>query len=172
MNCKSVQRRLTEDLKVARQDGLLLEHLRSCPQCQALCEELVSLQKLSRELRHSVPAPARFPSALWAERLAEPSWQRRWKPAFALVVVAVLALGILWISGSGGVFPSSQAGQQIQSLQEFRTLPAEAEGLAAPYVEILLNQSSEQDHVLRLPPTIEIRRTELHHDFDLRHVSH
>ncbi len=172
MNCKSVQRRLTEDLTVARQDGSLLEHLRGCPQCQTLCEELVSLQELSRELRRSIPAPAHFPSAPRVGRRVESPWQRRWKPAFALAVAAVLALGVMWISGSGSGDPAVPAPQQIQSLQEVLTLPVEAESLSAPYVEILLNESSEQDHVLRLPPTIEIRRTQLHHDFELRHVSH
>ena len=179
MNCRSVQRRLTEDLKSAPQDPLLRKHLGECPKCQTISRELLSLEELSRELGES-PSPAPdFPSARPYPGPVGRVWRHSWKPVFALSLAAVLSLGILWIGASGGpvaptgkVLTGVSAQQPVNSLQETRTLPVETNDVAAPYVEILLEKSSQQEHVLRLPPTIEVRRMNLHHDFDLRHVSH
>ena len=178
-SCKIVEKRLVEDMQTALAEAEVRGHLRICEQCRALQEELDSLQELSRSLRGRRGAPADFEPRLRARRVQAKVWQRGWKPVVVVLVMGSLSAGIVWLSETGsGVFPGrtalveESAGQEKELVQELPASTIDAQGVPDPYVEVILDDPSRPGRVLRLPPTIEVRRTLLHDDFYLHHVSH
>lgn len=178
MSCKKVEKRLTEDVKKALTDSIVQEHLRICRRCQRLSDELASLEDLSRSLRNRREAPADFASRLLAKREESGARQHFWKPVLTLLVIGLLSSGILWLHPSESGISASDtvlsAGSEEKEKESIHPLPAlaETQEVPMPYFDVILDHFPEQGHVLRLPPTIEIRRTELHHDFYLHHVSY
>ena len=86
MNCKEVERLLTEDISQGN-DARVQDHIGSCSLCRRLHRELISISELSPLLRTIDKAPADFSSRVF-QRLAPSSlWQLQWKPVLTLGLV-------------------------------------------------------------------------------------
>jgi len=120
MSCAKHQDRLSDYI-----DGLLSErerldverHLQECGDCRTICEDLLYIRQLSRELPEYEPTPQlweRIAAAIAAETRADsysvPKGNRRlWpRPIFAAAAVAVIALLVGALLRSRPPVPESQ----------------------------------------------------------------
>lgn len=118
MSCAKYQDRLSDYI-----DGLLLEHerldverhLQECVNCRTICEDLLYLRQLSRELPEYEPSPQlweRIAAAIAAETRADSvpkRIQRLWmRPVFAAAAVVTIALLVGALLRSRSPAPGSQ----------------------------------------------------------------
>ncbi len=176
MNCKQVERILTENISAVEEVGVQF-HIRNCRRCDKLCRELQSMEKLSRLLRETVESPSDFSSRIY-RRLSEVPiswWQAYWKPVFAFSLVTLLSAGFLWVREvqvTEEATVSSRSVVQEDSLSGDELQRVNAREIPAPYVDVILSGPSESEYILRLPSRIRIQTTHLNHDFYLEHASY
>lgn len=152
MICKVVEERLLLEFKTAAPAEEVQKHLLSCPACQKLYYELNSLQDLSHLLGGTVQAPADFESRVLAAAGRERIWQRVCKPALAMTLVLVFSAGAFWKGTEQAPGPAAES--------------AFVESVDAPGSKPEITVGNP------LPSKIEIRKTQVHSDFYLTHVSH
>lgn len=177
MTCQEVTKLLTEDIQAMNQLKVRA-HLAQCLECEEFRGELLSLESLAGLLRDQVRAPSDFSSKVDSS-LRESS--SGWKPVFAVVAVVLVSLIALWgVKNGYGVFESEQSVVSSREVKQEYTLPGRTGAVELPrldprsddYVEVILDGPSEPEYILRLPSRIEIRRSQLHRDSSLKHVSH
>lgn len=180
MNCKEVERLLTEDL-AWEGDPQVESHLERCGPCSKLHQDLLLLREWSGELREEVKAPADFSAHVMRE-VRSPGFLAGFLlsptraglvlvTVFGLMAMGDLSLEALFRDG-GGSRAWESALESRQGITVFE-LNADPEGTGGTsYVEVVLEDPTESEYILRLPSTIEIRRTEFQSEFYLQNVSH
>ena len=106
-------------------------------------------------------------------------WRVCCRPAFALAVLALVSLIVVWAAGrkldfsspekawvSSAVLPGAESLPEVRIEAEWVSPPPKA------YVDVAVGNSSGPGYVVRLPSRIEIRRTELHAESHLKNVSY
>lgn len=171
MNCDQVHRMLAED-STCRTEAGVAAHLRACPECRRMCDDLIQLEDLSRSLSGDFRVPASFRDEVLARvavASARTRRRRRWGFAVAATLLMGTALGLLkpW-QRLDAVTPLA-APDEASWTAVMDSVDGEGTG---PLIEVVLDGESGHPVILRLPPTIEIRRTDLQEDFYIRHVSH
>lgn len=177
MTCGEVRKLLEENIQ-ARNELEVNGHLHQCPECYAVCGELLSLESLSELLRDQVRAPSDFLSKV------EVSIRRSfigWKPVFAVGVVVLVSIMALWsLSITDGIFEPHQFISSSQEIKQENMLSGKQIGAEWPtlesksdgYVDIILEDHSRPKLIVRLPLRIEIQTGQLNQDSFLEHVSH
>lgn len=176
MNCKAVEKRLTEDVRTAA-EASLQQHLAQCRGCRELYRQLLSLGELSGTLKSKVEVPADFAARVLERSVETRPWAYYGKPALAVVVLVVFSGGFLGTDlppGGAGAAPAATVAEDRQQglVAESGTVVFEVSESTGPYVDVLLDHPADQGRVLRLPSRIEIRKSALHHDSYLQHVSY
>jgi hypothetical protein len=167
MNCEQVQLSLVEDL-ANRTEEQVARHLESCAVCRRVCDELLELEDLSRSLSGRFRVPATFQAEVLARAAVERPRKRRLRFALAAAVFVVISLGLVrpWDRLSAVDAPRRE--------EPHRWAVSWGEGVPerdTPMVEVVI-EGQEEPLILRLPSTIEIRRTDLREDFYIQNVSH
>jgi predicted anti-sigma-YlaC factor YlaD len=177
MNCREVERLLTEDINQGN-DARVRKHLDRCSICSKLHRELNSLSEMSRLLQELDKAPVDFSSQIY-ERLARPLlWQLQWKPFLVLGLVILGLVSFLWI-------------QEVQPAPEAMLVPGETpqedpfarvkdgdlelidgDQVEGPYVDVILKSPSEPEYILRLPFRIRVRTSDVNQDIYLNNASY
>jgi hypothetical protein len=168
MNCEVAQKKITDDL-THRFDGQVAAHLRSCSECQHLCEDLIALEELARSLRDQYEAPADFGERVLARvPKNKPFRFFGWRPILVTAAMVMLSFGFFWMSdssaGRDGVFVAEEA--SVVDPADWKSAEESA------YIEVVIEDPVEGEMLLHLPSVIEIRRTELHEDFYYQNTSY
>lgn len=169
MNCGQVQHNLAEDL-ASRADPELARHLNSCAACRRMCDDLLELEELSQSLSGSFRVPDSFQAEVLARAALERPRNRRLRLALAAGFCFAAFLGLVrpWEGLNAVDLPDAGPYPERWSAS---IEDGGSEG-QVPLVEVLIEGFDKQPVILRLPSTIEIRRTDLQEDFYIRHVSH
>jgi len=167
MNCEAAQRRLTEDL-TDRFDAEIIAHLKSCADCQRLCDDLVALEGLAKSLQCQHRVPKDFVSGVLARtsnRMPVSFFGLR--PILLSVVVVMLSIGFYWMD------EVASGREEFPATEEAYTGDMDWEGKKDPaYIEVLIKDPDEGEMILYLPSVIEIRRTELHEDLRYQNTAY
>jgi len=166
MKCAEVQHKLTEDPSLGRAEEVS-EHLASCSDCRDFYRNMSELDSLTRELRCQLRAPKDFHLKVLGDfqEQNDSGWftARSIMVSFSLVAL-LAAMFITWDNlGNNG---SLTAGMFAPSSLEAATgIPSPggvdiAAGDAGAFVEVTVDSGDEGELILRLPPVIEIHRTE------------
>lgn len=165
MNCRDVQKSLTEDL-LSQNLGEIRRHLQECGSCQDFCSDLLKLQDWTRELSEAVRTPAGFQDSVMEDLNRQLRFRRRaLRPLIAVSVLLALSGGFFWASRDGR--PDDSAGPYFQ----IRSVDAH-ESPNQIYLDVVLDPPDGEGYILRLPSVIEVRRTELHEEVYLQNASH
>ena len=177
MTCREVERLLIDEKRM--NDPEVLDHLRECPDCEQLRAEFLSMEELNRLLRDRVQAPSDFASRVSEARRRMSGWRVCCRPAFALAVLALVSLIVVWAAGLKLDFSSPEKAwvssavlPGAESLPEVRMEAEWISPLPKAYVDVAVGNSFGPGYVVRLPSRIEIRRTELHAESHLKNVSY
>ena len=160
MNCETAQQRIMEDL-TDRFDEEIRAHLKSCAQCQHLCDDLVALELLAKSLQSQHRVPADFVTTVLERASKEmPARFLGLRPMLLAVVVVMLSIGFFWMN-DGDIGRDELLVTDEAAMREMD----EREGLEDPtFIEVLIEDPAEGEMILQLPSVIEIRQTELHED--------
>ncbi len=177
MTCREVERLLIDEKRM--NDPEVLDHVRECPNCEQLRVEFLSMEELNRLLRDRVQAPSGFASRVSEARRRMSGWRVCCRPAFALAVLVLVSLIMVWAAVlkldlsspekawvSSAVLPDTESLPEVRMGAEWFSPPPEA------YVDVAVSNPSGPGYVLRLPSRIEIRRTALHADSHLKNVGY
>lgn len=158
MNCKLARQRITDDLS-HRFDEEIKAHLKSCPECRHLCNDLVALEKLAHSLRDQYQVPEGFDAKVLHH--APTYGFFGWRPIFVALVIVMLSFGFFWMNDAAA------DRDDLLLKEEFAVgkLPDELKAEDPAYIEVVIQDPEEGEMMLHLPSVIEIRRTELHEDF-------
>ncbi len=179
MTCREVKRLLIDEKRM--NDPEVLDHVRECPNCEQLRAEFLSLEELNRLLRDRVQAPSDFASRVSEARRRMSGWRVCCRPVFALavLVLVLVSLIVVWAAGlklefsspekawvSSAVLPGTESLPEVRMGAEWGSPAQQA------YVDVVVGDPSGPGYVLRLPSRIEIRRTKLHTESDLKNVGY
>jgi len=199
MNCREVQKILTEEIQLA-ESAEVRKHLEACRQCRDLHRDLRGLQELSGELKGRTDVPPFFTERV-CSRVSGRSRAAYWSLAAAAAGLVVLAIGIANLAGlstetDGKARPQAMnGGERIQRIEpdnraetasrkgqpDVFYLGGEGWGSQEPDrsnfgsqngVPRVVPKTSSSGYVLELPATIEVRQTQAVNDFYLENVSH
>jgi len=166
MKCAEVQHKLTEEPSLGRSEEVS-EHLACCSVCREFYRNMAELDALTRELRCQSRAPKDFHLKVLGDfqEQNDSGWftARSIMVSFSLVAI-LAAIFITWdnLGNNGsltaGMFESSRieaaTGTSSQIDMDI------AAGDAGAFVEVTVDSGDEGKLILRLPPVIEIHRTE------------
>ncbi len=168
MNCKEVKKLLSDDLAIGARTSVRV-HLKQCSHCRSLYETLAEIGDLSLNLRAGQGAPRDFSSSILQQTAALPPAPRfRWQPV-AMVLSFLVVLGgaaVIWTPEIQRPLTSQQRGLARAPAREPAVLVEEPviRDLSQPasgYVDVVIRHPSQPDQILRLPSTIQIRRSDL-----------
>jgi len=167
MKCSEIQYKLAENHSLPLEEDIC-EHLEHCAECREFYQNIRELDNLSRELRYQCRAPEGFHDRV-LENLRDSNsggWfsVRSILVSFALVSVLSGAL-YSWdqLANGGELTAAILSGEAPVRIEEAIAAPlAEPEFTdESSYVEVVIESGDEEDLILRLPPVIEIHRTEI-----------
>lgn len=183
MNCRSFAKLANEYC-----DGTLPEpeveelqkHAAVCRGCQRLRSELESLSFMAKELAR-VKAPEDFEAGLFKKiRSSEREKQRApfiWRyvhpikaGVYAMVLVLVLGGLLRWQEFKPSQPPAISNSHTLKNPPPPDNKPADPSD-KSEYVEVLLEETGDQDVVLRLPKTIRID-SPLDNDYYMKNISY
>ncbi|MFQ5739119.1 MAG: anti-sigma factor family protein [Acidobacteriota bacterium] len=189
MNCSEVERLLTEDLRAAAAQEVR-QHIAGCQICRHLQRDLEAIEQLNHWLARQSGAPSGF----CAQVVSRASKIRSWRPFYGLAVgvaaALVLMAGVGWKEEAdltpGTAAPILSVDEMGQSQEVDRVLDSgrfepilvveggrDADRQSSdPYLEVLVSDPAGETFILRVPPTIEIRQTDLRREPYLTYVSH
>jgi hypothetical protein len=167
MNCELAQQKLIDDL-AHRYNEEVSAHLNSCADCQHLCDDLMSLEKLARSLGDQYKAPEGFGS----EVLAHTSKRAfgsffQFRPVLVPLAIVMLSFGFFWMNDG-----SSASDEPVVTGEAAVVDMADWEDADSAFIEVVIEDPAEGEMMLHLPSVIEIRRTELHEDFHYQNTSY
>lgn len=165
MNCRDVQKLLTEDL-LSRNLDEVRRHLQGCAPCQDFCNDLLKLQEWTRELSKAVQTPAGFQDSVMDDLHQHLRFRRRaLRPLIAAIVLLTLTGGFFWASHQSRPTYGANPYFQIRSVDAH-------ESPNQTYLDVVFDMPDGDGYILRLPSVIEVRRTELHEEVYLQDASH
>jgi len=171
MNCNEVQRKLTDELD-SRFEHDVVDHLTTCSSCRGLVDDLLEMQDLIQIITTS----SKIPRHLYADVLdgVAQNHRRPWflnRAVFASVALLLFVVGFFWAGGF--VFSENPPTQQTELLIEQEIHSPDLNDLnESDYIDLVVEESPEGELIIRLPSVIEVRKTELHEDVYINHVSH
>lgn len=166
MKCAEVQYRLTEDPSLRGVEDIS-EHLVSCPDCREFYRNMVELNSLTRELKCQSRAPKDFHLKVLGDfrEQSDAGWFSARSILLSCSLVALLAGAVLaWDNiGNEGSLTAAlmnpddpEAAARTSLTGEPGVVPRDEDS----FVEIRLESGDNEELILRLPPVIEIHRTE------------
>lgn len=184
MNCRKVEEKLLDE-GTNVQESRVLSHLHECSGCRGLYEDLAGLEKMNRSLRQGVKAPPDFYRKIAGGSMSGGDLGR--------LVLGGLASVMLFVT-SGAVVPTEPAeisgGGENRFLESRRSENSrdrlrgrsgrenlhrwvkEDQPVASSYVELRVEDSSGTPVLVRVPRTVEVRTSDLHHGLYWQRVSH
>ena len=164
MNCSEVQHKLAEN-QAHRYGEEIREHLKNCPECREFCSSIEELDSLSRVLGAQHRAPRDFQARVFEDYKARSSggWFSFRSVLASICLVAFLAGAVAaWDHlGNGGNLRAGILDRNVQA-DPRPSIPSMPEVLDEDsYVEVVIDSGDEDDLILRLPPVIEIHRSEI-----------
>jgi len=85
--------------------------------------------------------------------------------------ISLFVIGFFWAGGF--VFSDNPPAQQTELLIEQEIHSPDFNDLnESDYIDLVVEESPEGELIIRLPSVIEVRKTELHEDVYINHVSH
>lgn len=164
MKCSEAQYKLAEN-HILRHEEEIREHLDHCSECSEFCRNIEELDALSRELRAQHRAPEDFQARLF-EGYKERSFRGWFSPRSVLASLCLVAFlaGLLAVwdqLGNGGEITARilDSGVQAEAIPINTAVPEALDDNS--FVEVVIDSGDEEDLILRLPPVIEIHRTEI-----------
>ncbi len=182
MNCKEVERLLTEDISQGN-DSRVQDHIDCCSLCRRLHRELTSMSELGRLLRTIDQVPADFSSRVFQKLAPSSLWQLQWKPVLTLGLVMLGLVSFLWIQETQSAREAMLVAEETPREEPFARVQdgdleliegeqAESDRVEGPYVDVILKSPSESEYILRLPSRIKVRTSDLNHDIYLNNASY
>ena len=184
MNCPEIEEKLLDE-GTNVQDSRVLSHLHECSRCRGLYEDLAVLEKMNRSLRQGVKAPPDFYRKIAGGSMSGGDLGR--------LVLGGLASVMLLVT-SGAVVPTEPAqnpgrgeSRVVESgrPETFRDRLRSRSGrenlhvwvkkdqpVASSYIELRVEDSSGTPVLVRVPRTVEVRTSDLHHGLYWQRVSH
>jgi len=169
VKCREVQYKLAE--KHSRSWGKeIRRHLEDCPECRDFYRGIKEIDSLSRELRGQYRAPDDMLGRVLDQYNASSSGG--WFTLRSVVVsffmaAAVLGVFLAWdqLGNSGELTNAVLKESSPVVTPETDPFPAEiplaADADNDSYVEVVIDSVGDEELILRLPPVIEIHRTEI-----------
>lgn len=164
MKCSEVQYKLAEN-HVLRHEEEIREHLDHCSECGEFCSNIGELDALSRELRTQHRAPEDFQARLfedYKERGSSGWFSPRSVLASLCLVVFLAGLLAAWdqLENNGEITAGIlDRGMQTEAIPVSAAVPEVPDENS--FIEVVIDAGDEEDLILRLPPVIEIHRTEI-----------
>ncbi len=164
MKCSEIQNRLAEDYS-DRLSEEISEHLRDCTECREFSRNIGELDALARELRAQHRAPEDFQSRVfndYKERISGGWFSLRSVLASICLVAFLTASLAAWDHlENDGKITAGVLGRSLHA-DNLPLSPSAPEILDEDsFVEVVIDSGDEEDLILRLPPVIEIHRTEI-----------
>jgi hypothetical protein len=183
MSCEKIRQVLIEDPS-AEQSSEVRSHLEACQECRKLHEDLLNLEQLSGLLKDQVSAPSDFASRVVSRADRRTGWRFGFlsgTAAVSLLLVAATLVG--WNAPDQAqpevareVLESVGSGPERIVFKEFSAeeiIGVKDSGVRSDdYVEIIVENATGSEYLLRVPSTIKIRRSDLHHDLYFTDVSY
>jgi len=161
MSCEVARQRIMDDL-ADRFDEEIKAHLKSCSECHQLCDDLIALEELAKSLGNQYKVPTGFGTRVLAHAPKGTSGRCfGLRPILVPVFIVMLSFGFFWMN-------EGAAGRDELLVTEEAAVAdmADWEGAEdSAYIEVVIEDPEEGEMILHLPSIIEIRRTELHEDF-------
>lgn len=164
MKCSEVQNKLAEN-QSHRYGEEIRDHLKNCPDCREFCSSIEELDSLSRVLRAQYRAPEDFQTRVLEDYKARSAgeWFSFRSVLASICLVAFLA-GVVtaWDHlANGGQLRAGIMENNVQadSIPYSPSIPKILD--EDSYVEVVIDSGDEDDLILRLPPVIEIHRSEI-----------
>ena len=170
MKCSEIQYKLAEKHSRIR-DERIRKHLEDCPECREFYRSIKEIDDLSRELRCQYRAPEDLLGRVLAEYQEKSSggWFSFRSVVVSFFLVAyMLGAFVTWDQmGNGGEITRALLNND-RAAETPRTVPAPGPAPLAveenSYVEVVIDSAHDEELILRLPPVIEIHRTEIPDD--------
>ena len=184
MNCREVEEKLLDE-GTNVQESRVLSHLHECSACRGLYEDLAVLEKMNRSLRQGVKAPPDFYRRIAGESMSGGDLGRLVLGGLASLMLFVTS-GVVVptepaeISG-GGERPVLESRRSESSRDRLRSRSGrenlhrwvkEDQPVASSYIELRVKDSSGTPVLVRVPRTVEVRTSDLHHGLYWQRVSH
>jgi len=200
MNCREVQRILTEEIELA-ESADVRKHLDVCRECRDLHRDLLSLQALSGGLRGRTSVPAYFTERV-CSRVSGRSRVGYWSVAAATAAGLVfLGVGIVNLAGPAAESDREVTSRALNGGEQIRKIESDDRAADVSHgaepdvfylggegwgsrpsgrltvrshsgVPLVKPESSSSGYVLELPAAIEVRQTQADNEFYLENVSH
>ncbi len=184
MNCREIEEKLLDEGTNVQQASVLA-HLHECSGCRGLYEDLAALETMNRSLRQGVKAPPDFYRKIAGGFMSGGDLER--------LVLRGLASVMLFVT-SGALVPSQSAevsgggespvveSRRSQSPRDWVRNRSQREDLhrwvkedqpvSSSYIELRAEDSSGTPVLVRVPRTVEVRTSGLHHGLYWQRVSH
>ena len=184
MNCREVEEKLLDE-GTNVQESRVLSHLHKCSACRRLYEDLAVLEKMNRSLRQGVKAPPDFYRKVAGGSMSGGDLGRLVLGGLASVMLFVTS-GVVVptepaeISG-GGERPVLESRRSESSRDRLRSRSGrenlhrwvkEDQPVASSYIELRVKDSSGTPVLVRVPRTVQVRTSDLHHGLYWQRVSH
>ena len=184
MSCREFEEKLLDEGTNVR-EARVLSHLQECSRCRGLYEDLAVLEKMNRSLRQGVKAPPDFYRKIAGGCMSGGGLVRLLVGGLASVMLFVTS-GALVPTESADLFGVSE-GEAVESRRSesfrdrFRNRSQRKDlhrwvkgdqPVSSSYIELRVEDSSGTPVLVRVPRTVEVRTSNLHHGLDLQQVSH
>ena len=184
MSCREFEEKLLDE-GTNVQEAKLLSHLHECSRCRGLYEDLAVLEKMNRSLRQGVKAPPDFYRKIAGGSLHGGGLGRLVLGGLASVMLFVTSGGFaptesseLSVAGEGEAVASRASTgprDRIRNRSQREGLHRWVQGdqpVSSSYIEVRVEDSSGTPVLVRVPRTVEVRTSNLHHGLYLQRVSH
>ena len=184
MNCREVEEKLLDEGTNVRQ-AKVLAHLHECSSCRGLYEDLAVLEKMNRSLRQGVKAPPDFYRRIAGGSMSGGDLGRLLLAGLASVMLLVTSGAVIptetaELSGAGEgrglesrrAENSRDRGRNRTAREDLHHWVKEDQPVASSYVELRIEDASGTPVLVRVPRTVEVRTSGLHHGVYWQRVSH
>ncbi|HSR49407.1 MAG TPA: hypothetical protein VLV83_01185 [Acidobacteriota bacterium] len=168
MTCNEVEALLLEDRRACHEEEVR-RHLKVCPACRSLSQELEDIEDLSYKLGRTERAPQDFSDCLLEKAASIRASRSRSvfsltaKPLALLAACFLIVVGAAWIQqeSAQGLTPglAQEGGDFVPS-----SLSAPGNGIRslghetqAGYVDVYFQRPSQEPQIVRLPDTIQVK---------------
>jgi hypothetical protein len=183
MSCLKIRQILTEDPS-AGLSSEVLTHLEVCDACRKFQQDLLNLEELSGLLRDNVSAPSDFASRVVRQTEKRPIWRFGLLSGAAATCLLLIAASVGWHDARKQIQPevapviiqtagTTPEGIIFKNFAADDPIGVQENGLIAEdYIDLIVESDAGSAYRVRVPSTIKIRRSDLHHDLYLTDVSY
>jgi hypothetical protein len=184
MNCREIEEKLLDE-GTNVQESRVLSHLHECSGCRGLYEDLAALEKMNRSLRQGVKAPPDFYRKIAGSSMSGGDLARLLLGGLASVMLFVTSGALvptetaeLSSGGEGEVVESRRpesSRDRVRNRSQRENLHRwvkEDQPVSSSYIELRAEDSSGTPVLVRVPRTVKVRTSNLHHGLYWQRVSH